>query len=122
MQNVIWKQKGGNVLFAVKSQSSMIQNTNTENQLLIVTVCQSALDVVKQKLTVLANRFEMKIESILTCPTCGKEQNVSMPTNACQHFYKCQNCDEILKPKKGDCCVFCSYADTRCPPKQQEGI
>ncbi len=25
-----------------------------------------------------------------------------------------------LVPKKGDCCVFCSYADTKCPPRQME--
>ncbi len=30
-------------------------------------------------------------------------------------FFKCQKCGETLKPKKGDCCIFCSYADTKCP-------
>ncbi|MEJ2256949.1 MAG: GDCCVxC domain-containing (seleno)protein, partial [Woeseiaceae bacterium] len=25
------------------------------------------------------------------------------------------------KPKEGDCCVFCSYGDTECPPVQNEG-
>ena len=33
---------------------------------------------------------------------------------------KCQSCGEMLKPKEGDCCVFCSYANTKCPPKQME--
>lgn len=63
----------------------------------------------------------IKTKAILTCPKCGSEQEVEMLTNACQHFYQCQKCGEMLKPKEGDCCVFCSYADTKCPPKQQEG-
>jgi len=62
--------------------------------------------------------MEVKTESILTCPVCKSEQEAEMPINTCQHFYKCQNCGEMLKPKDGDYCVFCSYADTRCPSKQ----
>jgi len=45
-----------------------------------------------------------------------------MPTNACQHFYKCTNCGEMLKSKEEDCCVFCSYADSKCPPEQEEAL
>ncbi|MDO8487801.1 MAG: GDCCVxC domain-containing (seleno)protein [bacterium] len=63
---------------------------------------------------------QVKPKATLTCPKCGKEQLVDMPTDACQHFYKCTNCGEMLKPEGGDCCVFCSYADTKCPPKQLE--
>ena len=51
------------------------------------------------------------------CPKCQAKQSAKMPEDACQHFYKCQKCGEMLSPKKGDCCVFCSYADTKCPPK-----
>ena len=25
-----------------------------------------------------------------------------------------------LKPKKGDCCVYCSYGNVKCPPIQKE--
>ncbi len=64
----------------------------------------------------------MQTETNLTCPKCGKAQKVAMPTDACQYFYKCQRCAELLKPKQGDCCVFCSYADSKCPPKQMESI
>ncbi|MCL4365638.1 hypothetical protein M1437_00210 [Patescibacteria group bacterium] len=60
--------------------------------------------------------------AIITCPKCRILQSAKMPTDACQHFYKCQKCREMLKPKKGDCCVFCSYANTKCPPKQQEEL
>ena len=41
-----------------------------------------------------------------------------MPVDACQYFYDCANCKTVLKPKPGDCCVFCSYGDVVCPSKQ----
>lgn len=63
---------------------------------------------------------KIKTEAILTCPKCHSQQKVEMPTNACQYFYKCESCGEMLTPKEGDCCVFCSYADTKCPSKQEE--
>ncbi len=44
-----------------------------------------------------------------------------MPTNACQFFYDCTGCGTLLKPKPGDCCVFCSYGTVPCPPIQVEG-
>jgi len=28
----------------------------------------------------------------------------------------------MLKPKPGDCCVFCSYSDTICPSKRAERL
>lgn len=65
---------------------------------------------------------QIKTTATLTCSKCDAVQSVKMPTDACQHFYKCQSCGEILKPKERDCCVFCSYADTKCPPKQQGAL
>ena len=56
----------------------------------------------------------------LTCPICGFVQEVEMSENACQYFYECIHCGEILKPQDGNCCVFCSYAEDLCPPKQIE--
>jgi hypothetical protein len=41
-----------------------------------------------------------------------------MPTDACQFFYDCTLCGRLLRPMPGDCCVFCSYGDVRCPPMQ----
>lgn len=61
---------------------------------------------------------QILMKAHLTCPKCNSVQEADMPTNACQHFYKCQKCGAMLKPKEGDCCVFCSYADTKCPPQQ----
>jgi len=42
-----------------------------------------------------------------------------MPTNACQWFYDCKGCGALLKPKAGDCCVYCSYGTVACPPIQE---
>jgi hypothetical protein len=38
-----------------------------------------------------------------------------MPTDSCQWFYECTNCGELLRPLRGDCCVFCSYGSRKCP-------
>ena len=58
------------------------------------------------------------LESVLTCPLCGHSNAEVMPTDSCQWFYKCAKCGETLKPKAGDCCVFCSYGSVPCPPIQ----
>jgi rubredoxin len=60
-------------------------------------------------------------ESTIICPECGFSKTETMPTDACQFFYQCTNCGQILKPLKGDCCVFCSYGNVKCPPIQESG-
>ena len=57
--------------------------------------------------------------STLTCPECGKQAKNLMPTDACQFFYDCTDCGTVLTPLEGDCCVYCSYGDVKCPPIQQ---
>jgi len=57
--------------------------------------------------------------STLTCPACGHQKAEPMPENACLYFYDCENCGARLKPKPGDCCVFCSYGSVPCPPVQK---
>lgn len=59
------------------------------------------------------------LNSTITCPECGYKKEEAMPTNACQYFYECENCLTVLKPKAGDCCVFCSYGTAKCPPIQK---
>ena len=59
--------------------------------------------------------------STITCPECDFPKEEEMPTDACQCFYECPGCHGVLKPKTGDCCVFCSYGSVPCPPKQKEG-
>lgn len=60
----------------------------------------------------------IELQSMLTCPECGFQKMETMPTDACQFFYECENCKKVLKPKPGDCCVFCSYGTVKCPPIQ----
>lgn len=62
--------------------------------------------------------MRVQLESVLECPHCGHKTQEKMPEDACVYFYKCPACHEVIKPKEGDCCVFCSYADVPCPPVQ----
>jgi hypothetical protein len=59
------------------------------------------------------------LDSTITCPHCGHAETETMPTDACQFFYECKSCGNLLKPKQEDCCVFCSYGSVKCPPIQQ---
>ena len=63
---------------------------------------------------------EVRLQSTLTCPHCGHRSVETMPTDACLCFHDCPACGALLKPKPGDCCVFCSYGDVPCPPVQAE--
>jgi hypothetical protein len=60
------------------------------------------------------------LQSELTCPECGNKKTETMPTDACQWFYECEQCHTLLKPKAGDCCVYCSYGSVLCPPIQAD--
>src|SRR6266699_1114271 len=59
-------------------------------------------------------------ESVITCPHCATAKSETMPTDACRFFYTCTGCGATLRPKPGDCCVFCSYGSVPCPPIQAE--
>ncbi|WP_255575113.1 GDCCVxC domain-containing (seleno)protein [Caldovatus aquaticus] len=58
------------------------------------------------------------LQATITCPVCGTARTETMPTDACRFFYDCTGCGALLRPKPGDCCVFCSYGDVPCPPVQ----
>ena len=60
------------------------------------------------------------LKSTITCPECGNKKEESMPTDACQYFYECENCKTLLKPINNDCCVYCSYGNVPCPPIQED--
>lgn len=62
----------------------------------------------------------IQLESMLTCPACGHAEQLAMPTDACMFFHACEGCGTILRPKSGDCCVFCSYGSVPCPPIQAD--
>ena len=63
---------------------------------------------------------EGALTATITCPACGREAVEQMPTTFCLVFYVCPGCGRVLRPKRGDCCVFCSYGDRRCPAKQAQ--
>lgn len=67
------------------------------------------------------NTQALTLQSAITCPQCGGVAVETMPTDACQWFYDCRHCGALLRPKPGDCCVFCSYGAVACPPKQGNG-
>ncbi len=60
----------------------------------------------------------VELQSTIICPHCRHQRQETMPTDACVHFYECQSCHAMLRPKTGDCCVFCSYGSVKCPPIQ----
>ncbi|WP_143310937.1 GDCCVxC domain-containing (seleno)protein [Chitinophaga vietnamensis] len=62
---------------------------------------------------------DVQLQSVITCPHCGHQQEETMPVGACVYFYECGHCHVRLQPKTGDCCVFCSYGSVKCPPVQQ---
>src|SRR4029079_4514293 len=62
----------------------------------------------------------MILESVITCPHCATATAETMPVDACRIFYACTKCGATLRPKPGDCCVFCSYGSVPCPPIQAQ--
>lgn len=62
----------------------------------------------------------MENESTITCPHCNFKMKEKMPVDRCVWSYVCTNCKSVLQAKPGQCCIFCSYGDTPCPPKQGE--
>jgi hypothetical protein len=61
----------------------------------------------------------VQLTSQITCPHCGHSETETMPTDACVGFYPCKGCGTMLRPKQGDCCVFCTYGTVPCPPIQE---
>ena len=58
--------------------------------------------------------------SVLTCPFCGFARSELMPTDACQFYYECTHCGVLLRPNRGDCCVFCTFGSVKCPSIQSQ--
>jgi hypothetical protein len=58
------------------------------------------------------------LASLMTCPHCRTAAMERMPVDACLIVYKCGSCAALLRPKPGDCCVFCSYGSVPCPAAQ----
>ena len=58
--------------------------------------------------------------SELTCPNCGHKEIKKMPLDYCEFFWQCPSCKNVVTPKKGDCCVYCSYGNVPCPSVQKK--
>ncbi len=62
------------------------------------------------------NRAELaNMEAVITCPECHSPNTETIPVGRCLFFYECPNCHAVLRPKTGDCCVFCSYGSRQFP-------
>ncbi|MHB1298797.1 MAG: GDCCVxC domain-containing (seleno)protein [Gemmatimonadaceae bacterium] len=53
----------------------------------------------------------------IRCPDCGVTSLAPMPSDACLFFWDCPACDAVVRPKAGDCCVFCSFGTAPCTPR-----
>ncbi|MDP2385780.1 MAG: GDCCVxC domain-containing (seleno)protein [Bacteroidota bacterium] len=61
---------------------------------------------------------KIKVNSEITCPKCEYKKTEVLPTDVCLLSYTCEKCKTVLHPKSGDCCVFCTYGDVKCPSMQ----
>lgn len=70
--------------------------------------------------TVIAKKDSVVIQntSIITCPKCKTSKEEVMPTETCKLSYICTKCSYEMHPQNGDCCVFCTYGDHKCPSMQ----
>ncbi|QKM62380.1 GDCCVxC domain-containing (seleno)protein [Polynucleobacter antarcticus] len=57
--------------------------------------------------------------SIITCPHCEAHAPLKIPQGSSQHLYRCPCCSAFLKPKSGDCCIFCSFGNIHCSSSEQ---
>ncbi|HET9942846.1 MAG TPA: GDCCVxC domain-containing (seleno)protein [Terriglobia bacterium] len=57
------------------------------------------------------------MELLKTCPECLHGSIEIIPTDSRLYFYECKQCKIVMRPKPGDCCVFCSYGTVPCPFK-----
>ncbi len=61
---------------------------------------------------------KIEMHSEITCPKCGHKKMEVMPTDVCVLKYNCEKCGEEMRPKEGDCCVFCTHGTHKCPSMQ----
>ena len=69
----------------------------------------------------MSNAHPIRLQSPITCPECGFQREETMPTDACQCYWECPSCHCLVRPRRGDCCVYCSFGTVPCPPVQESG-
>lgn len=57
--------------------------------------------------------------STITCPKCSHRCTEVLQMDRCIMEYTCGNCTFVIRHKEGDCCVFCSYGDVKCPTAEE---
>ncbi|WP_304608924.1 MULTISPECIES: GDCCVxC domain-containing (seleno)protein [unclassified Polynucleobacter] len=57
--------------------------------------------------------------TIITCPNCYGQETLEISQGYSQHLYRCPSCSIILKPRSGDCCIFCSFGSQDCSSAEQ---
>ncbi len=101
-------------LLFIQCNSSQKKDKSTSDETSVKDSCcknPNQVDSLKQHIT-------NSMQSEITCPKCGNKKTETMPTDVCLLSYSCQKCQTVLHPKEGDCCVFCTYGDHKCPSKQ----
>jgi hypothetical protein len=69
----------------------------------------------------IAARFSLARMATIRCPQCGHPAREPVPTDACLIVHECPGCGARIRPKEGDCCVFCSYGSEPCPSALRSG-
>src|SRR5437763_1983517 len=64
----------------------------------------------------------MRLQTTVTCPSCGAHKEEIMPVDRGVDFYECTHCHKVLQPIFGDCCVYCSYGTVICPNEQRREL
>jgi hypothetical protein len=95
------------------------ESNNTMYIGMVGLVISSLMNYYESKIINLMKNTGVILQSTITCRHCGHKKEETMPTDSCQFFYECENCKKTLKPKEGDCCVYCSYGTVPCPPIQE---
>jgi hypothetical protein len=95
------------------------ESNNTMYIGMVGLMISSLMNYYESKIINLMKNTGVILQSTITCPHCGHKKEETMPTDSCQFFYECENCKKTLKPKEGDCCVYCSYGTVPCPPIQE---
>ena len=75
-------------------------------------------DIPLKDTTIKADTTKIAQTSEITCPNCQFKKTEPLPTEVCLLSYTCTQCNTVMHPKEGDCCVFCTYGDKKCPSKQ----
>jgi hypothetical protein len=95
------------------------ESNNTMYIGMVGLMISSLMNYYESKIINLMKNTGVILQSTITCPHCGHKKEETMPTDSCQFFYECETCKKTLKPKEGDCCVYCSYGTVPCPPIQE---